>query len=80
MNISRTKMAPKWERVARDAEARGLRVVRPTDVRIIVFAGGPGSSGLVLCEDGTAYRSDVDLSVATKIRTEADARKVLGLT
>ena len=35
--------------------------------------------GLVLCDDGTYFRADVDLTIANKIGTHKLARKVLGL-
>ncbi|MDA5091677.1 hypothetical protein PGN04_28020 [Klebsiella quasipneumoniae subsp. quasipneumoniae] len=34
---------------------------------------------LVICEDGTAYRGDVDLTIANAIRTQKEMRAILGL-
>lgn len=37
------------------------------------------TEGLWLCQNGSAIRVDIDLSVATAIRSHAEMRKVLGI-
>ena len=72
-------MAKKWMKLAHLAGKLGLQVDGQGS-RILVRTGKSNRSvGLYLSEDGTAYRSDVDLSITTTIRTVAQAKQVLGI-
>lgn len=34
---------------------------------------------LIICPDGTAYRGDIDLTIAKTVRTQKQMREILGL-
>lgn len=70
------KMTRKTTDVVACAFALGYEVKNhPTRIEII----NPikGRAGLVLCEDGTAYRNDVSLELAITIRTAKQMKDVL---
>jgi len=62
-----------------DATARGLRV-EESEMRCIISTGKTSRAvGLVIYEDGTAFRSDVRLDLCMTIRSQRDMRAILGL-
>lgn len=70
------KLTRKMTDVVGCAFALGYEVKNhPTRIEII----NPikGRAGLVLCEDGTAYRNDVSLELAVTIRTAKQMKDVL---
>ncbi|HHR4725757.1 TPA: hypothetical protein ACS540_003486 [Salmonella enterica] len=66
------------ENLIKDALAAGCNVTRKAH-RFEVSKKGRKSITLVICEDGTAYRGDVDLTVTKTIRTQKDMRAILGI-
>lgn len=70
------RLTKKMTDVVACAFALGYKVENhPTRVEVInPIKGRPG---LVLCEDGTAYRNDVSLELATTIRTAKQMKDVL---
>ncbi|HHR4771556.1 TPA: hypothetical protein ACS55J_003211 [Salmonella enterica] len=66
------------ENLIKDALAAGCNVTRKAH-RFEVSKKGRKSITLVICEDGTAYRGDVDLTVTKTIRTQKEMRAILGI-
>lgn len=66
------------ENLIKDALENGCHVVRKAH-RFEVSKKGKKSITLVICEDGTAYRGDGDLTIANAIRTQKEMRAILGL-
>lgn len=66
------------ENLIKDALSNGCHVVRKAH-RFEVSKKGKKSITLIICEDGTAYRGDIDLTIAIAIRTQKEMRSVLGL-
>ena len=65
--------------IINDAKARGLRV-EESQTRCLVSTGKTNRAvGIVICEDGKAYRSDIDLSLCLTIRSQREMRAILGL-
>jgi len=65
--------------IINDAKARGLRV-EESQTRCLVSTGKTNRAvGVMICEDGTAYRSDIDLSLCLTIRSQREMRAILGL-
>ena len=65
--------------IIEDAKARGLRV-EESGTRCLISTGKTSRSvGIVICEDGTAYRSDVQLDHCLTIRRHHEMRSILGL-
>ena len=71
-------LPPKWKRVVEEARKSGRFIVQRVNSTWVRRTQDSGSVGIVMCEDGTAYRTDIDSSSKT-IRTESEAMKVLGL-
>lgn len=74
----------KWRRVALSAHRNGLIVHvcwgGHVDVTVPNQEGRDNAGiGLRLCQDGTAYRTDVPAELTTGIRTEESVRKILGV-
>lgn len=70
------KLTKKMTDVVAWAFALGYKVENhPTRVEIINPV--KGRPGLVLCEDGTAYRNDVRLDLAISLRTAKQMKDVL---
>ena len=70
------KLTRKMTDVVACAYALGYEVKNhPT--RIEVINPIKGRPGLVLCEDGTAYRNDVSLDLAIALRTAKQMKDVL---
>ena len=66
-------------RLIDEAKANGLRV-EETAMRCLISTGSTNRSvGIVICEDGTAYRSDIEPSMCTTIRRQHEMRKIVGL-
>lgn len=62
-----------------DATSRGMGV-EESDHKCVIRTGKDRRSvGIVICEDGTAYRADVPLELCLSIRTQREMRSVLGL-
>ncbi|EBV2043962.1 hypothetical protein FDK33_24850 [Citrobacter werkmanii] len=66
------------ENLIKDALAAGCNVTRKAH-RFEVSKKGRKAITLVICEDGTAYRGDVDLTVTKTIRTQKEMRAILGI-
>jgi hypothetical protein len=66
------------ENLIKDALAADCRVIRKAH-RFEVSKPGRKTITLVICEDGTAYRGDVDLTITKTIRTQKEMREILGL-
>lgn len=66
------------EKLVLDAELAGCKVTR-INGRIQISKKGLKSISLIITEDGTAYRGDVDLTISTTIRTQKEMRRVLNL-
>ena len=65
--------------IINDAKARGLRV-EESQMRCLVSTGKTNRAvGVMIYEDGTAYRSDIDLSLCLAIRSQREMRSILGL-
>jgi len=65
--------------IINDAKARGLRV-EEAQMRCLVSTGKTNRAvGVMIYEDGTAYRSDIDLSLCLTIRSQREMRSILGL-
>jgi hypothetical protein len=65
--------------IINDAKARGLRV-EESQMRCLVSTGKTNRAvGVMIYEDGTAYRSDIDLSLCLTIRSQREMRSILGL-
>lgn len=65
--------------IINDAKARGLRV-EESQMRCLVSTGKTNRAvGVMIYEDGTAYRSDIDLSLCLTIRSQREMRAILGL-
>lgn len=66
-------------KIINDATARGLHV-EESGTRCVIRTGKTWRSvGVVICENGTAYRSDVPLELCLTIRTQREIREILGL-
>lgn len=66
--------------IINDAEGRGFRV-EEASTRCMISTGKTSRAvGIMICEDGTAYRSDIDLSLCLAIRSQREMRSILGLT
>ena len=62
-----------------DAQAKGLRV-EESSMRCLISTGKTSQSvGLVICEDGTAYRCDIAPDMCTVVRRQHEMRAILGL-
>lgn len=62
-----------------DATARGMSVDE-SDTRCVIRTGKTFRSvGVVICENGTAYRADVPLELCLTIRSQREIREILGL-
>jgi hypothetical protein len=62
-----------------DAQAKGLRV-EESSMRCLISTGKTSRAiGLVICEDGTAYRCDIDPRECCVIRRQHEMRTILGL-
>lgn len=66
------------ENLITDALAVGCHVVRKAH-RFEVSKKGRKSITLVISEDGTAYRGDVDLTLTKTIRSKNEMREILGI-
>lgn len=66
------------ENLIKDALAAGCNVTRKAH-HFEVSKKGRKAITLVICEDGTAYRGDVDLTVTKTIRTKKEMRAILGI-
>ncbi|KAE9687806.1 hypothetical protein GP718_03310 [Escherichia coli] len=66
------------ENLIKDALAAGCNVTRKAH-RYEVSKKGRKAITLVICEYGTAYRGDVDLTVTKTIRTQKEMRAILGI-
>lgn len=66
------------ENLIKDALAAGCNVTRKAH-RFEVSKKGRKAITLVICEDGTAYRGDVDLTITKTIRTKKEMRAILGI-
>ncbi|ECF2366360.1 hypothetical protein E1890_16955 [Salmonella enterica subsp. enterica serovar Mountpleasant] len=66
------------ENLIKDALTAGCNVTRKAH-RFEVSKKGRKAITLVICEDGTAYRGDVDLTVTKTIRTQKEMRAILGI-
>ncbi|WP_181216601.1 hypothetical protein [Citrobacter werkmanii] len=66
------------ENLIKDALAAGCNVTRKAH-RFEVSKKGRKAITLIICEDGTAYRGDVDLTITKSIRTQKEMRFILGL-
>ena len=65
--------------IINDAKARGLRV-EESQMRCLVSTGKTNRAvGVMIYEDGTAYRSDIDLSLCLTIRSQREMRSILGI-
>jgi hypothetical protein len=65
--------------IINDAKARGLRV-EESETRCVISTGKTNRAvGVVICEDGTAFRSDVQLDHCLTIRRHHEIRSILGL-
>lgn len=68
------------ESLISDAEKAGLVVIPMPDGSVVIRKGkSPKSVGITIWPDGTATRSDVDLALASSIRTVKQMRGILGL-
>lgn len=74
--------SPAKRALIEDAKRAGYSV-RRDDYQVAIVRRHKGNGrvlqGIVLYQDGTAIRADVDLSVATGMRSDADMRAVLSL-
>lgn len=74
--------SPAKRALIEDAKRAGYSV-RRDDYQVAIVRRHKGTGrvlqGIVLYQDGTAIRADVDLSVATGMRSDADMRAVLSL-
>ena len=70
---------PHRRRMINDAIAKGYTIVEGWNSVNINTGKTRRSVGITLWLDGTATRNDVDLTVATAIRTVKDMRKCLNL-
>lgn len=66
------------ENLIKDALAAGCNVTRKAH-RFEVSKKGRKAITLIICEDGTAYRGDVDLTITKTIRTQKEMRVILGI-
>lgn len=66
------------ENLIKDALVAGCHVVRKAH-RFEVSKKGRKSIKLVISEDGTAYRGDVDLTLTKTIRSKNKLREILGI-
>ncbi|HAF2549020.1 TPA: hypothetical protein G9F23_005090 [Salmonella enterica] len=66
------------ENLIKDALDAGCNVTRK-DHHFEVSKKGRKDITLIICEDGTAYRGDVDLTITKSIRTQKEMRFILGL-
>lgn len=66
------------ENLIKDALAAGCNVMRKAH-RFEVSKKGRKAITLIICEDGIAYRGDVDLTITKSIRTKKEMRAVLGI-
>ncbi|EAT8236231.1 TPA: hypothetical protein I8550_002194 [Citrobacter freundii] len=66
------------ENLIKDALAAGCNVTRKAH-RFEISKKGRKAITLIICEDGTAYRGDVDLTITKSIRTQKEMRFILGL-
>lgn len=66
------------ENLIKDALAAGCNVTRKAH-RFEVSKKGRKAITLIICEDGTAYRGDVDLTITKTIRTKKEMRSILGI-
>ena len=63
-----------------DAKSRGFRV-EESATRCMISTGKTSRAvGIMICEDGVAYRSDIDLSLCLTIRSQREMRSILGLS
>ena len=70
---------PQLRKLIQDAIVHGMRV-EESESRCLISTGSTNRSlGLVLCEDGTAYRADLDPTMTTVIRSQSMMRVILGL-
>lgn len=70
------KMTKKITDVVGAAFALGYNV-KNFPLRIEITSPIKGRPGITISEDGTAYRNDVDLTLATTLRTAAQMKNVL---
>jgi hypothetical protein len=62
------------------AKSRGFRV-EESATRCMISTGKTNRAvGIIICEDGSAYRSDVELSLCLAIRSQREMRSILGLS
>ncbi|HID3180914.1 TPA: hypothetical protein ACXGDS_003125 [Klebsiella pneumoniae] len=66
------------ENLIKDALAADCRVIRKA-LHFEVSKPGRKTITLVISEDGTAYRGDIDLGLTKTIRTQKEMRAILGL-
>ena len=66
------------ENLIKDALAAGCNVTRKAH-RFEVSKKGRKTITLIISEDGTAYRGDVDLTITKTIRTKKEMRVILGI-
>lgn len=62
-----------------EATARGMSVAESGSRCVIRTGKTHRSVGIVICENGTAYRSDVPLALCLTIRSQREMRAILGL-
>lgn len=80
-----SEMSPAREMLLRDARAAGYVISAGSagETVIVRTIGVNGTTtrrrGIVIFDDGTAIRVDVDLSVAAGMRSYRDMRAVLGI-
>lgn len=70
------KMTRKISNVVATACYLGYKV-KNLPTRIEIINPVKGRPGLVISEDGTAYRNDIDLTLTTTLRTEKQMNDVL---
>jgi hypothetical protein len=72
-------LPPKWKRVVKEARKSGRFIVQRVNSTWVRKTQDARSVGIVMYEDGTAYRTDIGPVFWLPIRTESEAMKALGL-